>query len=125
MLLIGRNFYRDFDPKNVTDLAADMQIPAGLVKEFLEMFAENRLVLPMVDGETYVLGRDPETIGVKEILDCVRNSGKKMKIPNDRSAEEREVNALLRDVDDSMSQALTGKSLQAAILSLSPPSAAK
>jgi DNA-binding IscR family transcriptional regulator len=125
MLLIGRNFYRDFDPKNVTDLAADMQIPAGLVKEFLDMFAETRLVLPIVDGETYVLGRDPETIGIKDILDCVRNSGKKLKIPNDRSAEEKEVNALLRDIDDSTSQALAGKSLQAVILTLPPPAARK
>jgi len=121
MLLIGRNFYHGIDPKSVTDLAADMQIPAGLVKEFLDMFAESRLVLPIVDGETYVLGRDPETIGVKEVLDCVRHAGKKIKIPNERSEEEKEINALLHEVDDAMSQSLAGKSLQAVILSLPPP----
>jgi membrane protein len=123
MLLVGRNFYHGIDPKSVTDLASDMQIPAGLVKEFLDIFAETRLVLPIVDGETYVLGRDPETIGIKDILDCVRNSGKKIKIPNDRSEEETEVNALLRDVDEAMTKSLAGKSLQAVILSLPPPAA--
>ena len=123
MLFVGRNFYHGIDPMTVTDLASELQIPAGLVKEFLEMFAETRLVLPIVDGETYVLGRDPETIGIKEILNCVRNSGKKIKIPSDPSEEEKEINALLRDVDDSMTKALSGKSLQAVILRLPPPAA--
>ncbi|MSP37891.1 MAG: YihY/virulence factor BrkB family protein [Deltaproteobacteria bacterium] len=123
MLLIGRNFYYGIDPKSVTDLAADMQIPAGLVKEFLEMFADTRLVLPIVDGETYVLGRDPETIFIKEILDCVRHSGKKLKIAADRSDAETEINTLLRDVDDAMTKSLAGKSLQAVILSLPVPDA--
>ena len=121
MLLVGRNFYHGIDPMTVTDLAAELQIPAGLIKEFLDMFAETRLVLPITDGETYVLGRDPETIGIKEIFDCVRNSGKKSKIPGDRDAEEKEINALLQGVDESMSKALAGKSLQAVILSLPAP----
>ncbi|MGH7816038.1 MAG: hypothetical protein ACREOR_01500 [Candidatus Binatia bacterium] len=51
------------------------------------------------------------------------NSGKKIKIPSDRSEEEKEIDALLRDVDDSMIKALAGKSLQAVILSLPPPAA--
>jgi len=121
MLLVGRNFYHGIDPMSVSDLAADLRIPAGLVKEFLDIFAESRLVLPIVDGETYVLGRDPETIGIKDILDCVRNSGKKIKIPDDPSEEASEINALLRDVDDAMTKSLAGKSLQAVILSLPPP----
>ena len=69
------------------------------------------------------MGRDPETIGIKEILDCVGNSGKKIKITNDRSGEEKEINALLSDVEDSMTKALAGKSLQAVILNLPPPAA--
>src|SRR5262245_33223305 len=40
MLLVGRNFYHGIDPMTVTDLAAELQIPAGLIKEFLDMFAE-------------------------------------------------------------------------------------
>ena len=54
----------------------------------LEMFAETRLVLPIIDGETYVLGRDPETISIKDILDYVRHSGKKIKISSARSEKE-------------------------------------
>jgi len=119
--LVGRNFYYGLDPMSVADVATHLRIPAGSVKEFLEMFAETRLVLPVNDGETYVLGRDPETIGIKAILDCVRNSGKKAKVPEDRSPEEDEIDDLLAAIDFSTTQALEGKTLQSLILSLPPP----
>ncbi len=121
--LVGRNFYYGLDPMTVTELSTHLQIPAGIVKEFLDMFADNRLVLPVNDGETYVLGRDPETIGIKDILDCVRNSGKKAKAPEDRSPEEDEIDELLGAVELSVTKALEGKSLQSLILSLPPPAA--
>ncbi|MEO6164829.1 MAG: YhjD/YihY/BrkB family envelope integrity protein [Candidatus Binatia bacterium] len=121
--LVGRNFFYGLDPMTVTDLATHLQIPAGIVKEFLDMFAESRLVLAVNDGETYVLGRDPETIGIKDILDCVQNSGKKAKVPENRSPEEDEIDDLLATVNLSIAQALEGKTLQSLILSLPPPEA--
>jgi membrane protein len=123
MLYVGRNFYHGVDPMSVTDLAAELQIPAGLVKEFMDMFAQTRLVLPVADGETFVLGRDPETISIKEILDCVRHSGKKIKSAGDQSGADDEVNALLHDIDESIARVLAGKSLQAVILNLPAPAA--
>jgi membrane protein len=123
MLLVGRNFYHGFDPMTVADLAAHLQIPAGVVKELMDMFADTRLVLPAIDGETYVLARDPETIGIKEILDCVRNSGKKTRVRSDLSEEENEINALLAGVEDATAKTLAGKSLQEMILRLTPPEA--
>ena len=121
LLFVGRNFYHGIDPMTVTELAAQLQMPAGLVKEFMEMFAQIRLVLPVADGETFVLGRDPETISIKEILDCVRYSGKKIKAANVRDIADDEINVLLQDIDDSISKALAGKSLQAVILQIPPP----
>jgi membrane protein len=121
--LVGRNFFYGLDPMTVTELAAHLQIPAGIVKEFLDMFAESRLVLAVNDGETYVLGRDPETVAIKDILDCVKNSGKKAKVPEDRSPEEDEIDDLFASVDLSMTKALEGKTLQSLILSLPPPDA--
>jgi len=123
MLLIGRNFYHGLDPMSVADLAARLRLPAGMVKEFLEMFAQTKLVLPLADEETFVLARDPETISIKEILDCVRNSGKKLKAPTERSVEENEINGLLLGIEQSMAEALQGKNLQGLILTLSPPAA--
>jgi membrane protein len=121
--LVGRNFYYGCDPMTVTDLATQLKIPEGIVQEFLELFAESRLVLPVNDGESYVLGRDPETIGIKDIIDCVKNSGKKAKVPENRSPEEDEIDDLLATVNISLTQALEGKSLQSLILSLPPPDA--
>ena len=92
----------------------------GPLRDFMEMFQQARLVLPLADGETFVLARDPETISIKEILDCVRNSGKKIKAQINRTKEENEIDEILLDVDQSVTDALEGKSLQIFIVKLSP-----
>jgi len=120
MFLVGRNFYHGFDPMSVSELATALYLPAGLVRDFMEMFQQARLVLPLADGETFVLARDPETISIKEILDCVRNSGKKIKAQINRTKEENEIDEILLDVDQSVTDALEGKSLQIFIVKLSP-----
>jgi membrane protein len=121
MLLIGRNFFYGFDPLSVTGLASRLHVPAGLVRDFMETFRQSHLVLPLADEETYVLGRDAEKISVKEILDCVRNSGRKL--PTIQSGEEIAIEELLQKVDDSVARTLAGKSLQSLIVEQSPPPA--
>jgi membrane protein len=120
MFLVGRNFYHGFDPMSVGELAAELKIPAGLVKDFMEIFQQARLILPLADEETFVLGRNPETITIKEILDCVRNSGKKIKTQLNRTKTENAIDEMLLDVDQSLTEALEGKSLQSLILKLTP-----
>jgi len=120
MLLIGRNFYHGLDPLSVAELANQLRLPAGVVKEFMDMFSQTKLVLPLAIEDTFVLGRDPEMISIKEILDCVRNAGKKIKTQADRSKEENEVNSLLSDLDQSSAKNLDGKNLQGLILSVTP-----
>jgi membrane protein len=119
MFLIGRNFFYGLDPLSVTALASRLYLPAGLVRDFMETFRQCRLVLPVADEETFVLARDPERISIKEILDCVRNSGTKK--PTVRTDEEVAIEELLRKVDDSIVQTLQGKSLQSLIVEHSPP----
>jgi membrane protein len=122
MLLIGRNFYRGLEPMSVAELAHQLRLPAGVVKEFMEMFVQAKLVLPLAGEDTFVLARDPQTIGVKEILDCVRNAGTKIKTQPERSREESEVNGLLASLERSSEKTLEGKNLQGLILSVTPPS---
>jgi membrane protein len=119
MFLIGRNFFHGHDPLSVTALANQLYLPAGLVRDFMETFHQCRLVLLLADEETFVLARDPERISIKEILDCVRNSG--VKKPADRTEEEIGIENLLQEADDSVAQALEGKSLQGLIIEHSPP----
>jgi membrane protein len=122
MLLVGRNFFHGLDPLSVTGLANQLHLPAGLVRDFMDMFRQTRLVLPLAQEETFVLARAPERIGIKEILDSVRNSGAQRKTPEDRTLEEIGINELLQTVDNSVAKTLEGKSLQSLILEYGPPS---
>ena len=121
MFLVGRNFYHGLDPMSVAELANQLNLPAGLVYDFMEMFHRARLVLPLADEETFVLGRDPETIGIKEILDCVRNGGKIQKSEGKPTKEEQGINEILAQADQSVAEALEGMNLQSLILDQSPP----
>jgi membrane protein len=121
MLLIGRNFRRGLEPWSVADIAVHLRIPAGVVKEILLMFAQLKLVMPLADEDRFVLARDSAMIGIKEILDGVRNSGKSVKAQAQKGDEENAIDDLLLDVDRAAAQALAGKTLQELILSLDRP----
>lgn len=121
MLLIGRNFYHGLNPLSVTDLGSRLRLPAGIVQEFMVMLVQSKLLLPVADGDTYVLGRDAETIGIKDILDCVRYAGKSTRVEGARSQEENAIDKLLTDVEQSAATALERKDLKALILSVSAP----
>ena len=47
--------------------------------------------------------------------------GKKIKITDDRVDADNQINTLLQEIDESITKALAGKSLQAVILSLPAP----
>jgi membrane protein len=119
MFSIGRNFRQGLAPLSVADMAAQLRIPAGVVKEFMAMFTELKLVLPLAEEDTFVLGRDPASIRIKDILDCVRNSGKSAKA-HGQSQEESVIDDLLLELDRAAAQTLEGKSLQELILCADP-----
>jgi membrane protein len=116
MLSVGSNFFHGLEPLSVTGLANRLYVPAGLVRDFMDMFRQARLVLPLAEEETFVLARDPERIGIKEILDSVRSPGTYEKTPGDRSAEEIGIDELLQTVDYSVAETLAGKSLKTLII---------
>jgi membrane protein len=117
LLLIGRNFYQGLEPLNVLELSNRLRLPSGTVKELLQLFTQTKLLVPLADEESFVVGRDPQTITIKEILDCVRNGGRKMNLRRDGNKEETPVNELLLRVDQSVSKALEGQNLQTLIAS--------
>lgn len=119
ILLIGRNFFLGLKPLSIVELASRLQVPAALVKDFVDMFQHKRLVLPLAEEETFVLGRLPEHISLKEILDCVGNyDGAKQLSP--LGDEESGVDKLLSEIDQAVAEKLEGKSLQSLILSQHP-----
>jgi DNA-binding IscR family transcriptional regulator len=101
---------------SITDLADRLQLPAALVKDFLEMFQRSRLVLPLADEETFVLARAPETISIKEILDCIRTSGDTTKGTGIYLREPDGIDELMLALDQSVAATLDGKTLQTLII---------
>jgi membrane protein len=120
LLLIGRNFHQGLSPMSITDLANRLQLPVALVKDFLEMFQQSRLVLPLADEETFVLGRAAEKIRIKEILDCVRTSGDTNNGTGIYLREPDGIDELLLAADQSVAATLDGKTLQSLIVRQEP-----
>ena len=118
MLHIGRNFYYGDQPMNVSQLANHLRIAITAVQEMVDALVHSGLLLPLAEDNAYVLGRDPETIGVKEVLDCIRNGSKTSRPQMARSEEGQAVNALLQRIDDAIGSTLQNDSLQSLILQL-------
>jgi membrane protein len=123
LLLIGRNFHQGLSPMNITGLANRLQLPAALVKDFLGIFQQSGLVLPLADEETFVLGRAAEKIRIKEILDCIRTSGDTNKGTGIYLREPDGIDELLLTVDQSVAATLDGKTLQSLIVGPEPVTA--
>jgi membrane protein len=120
LLLVGQRFYRGLEPMSLFEMAARLKIPAGVAKELMDRFQNSRLVLALADEESFVLSRDPETISIKEILDCVRYGREGRKSRAQASREEGVVDELMLDVEQSVADTLKGKSLQSLIHSVAP-----
>jgi membrane protein len=116
LLLIGERFYRGLSPLTISEIAARLEIPAGVTKELMDQFEGSGLVLALSDEESFVLSRDPETIAIKEILDCARSAREARKSRRPATRQESCVEDLMLDVEESMADTLEGKSLQTLIL---------
>ena len=121
MLLVGRNFYYGHVAMNVGQLAARLHLSVTGVQEMVEILAQARLLVPLAEDGAYALGRDPETLGVKDILDCVKNAGKAGRHVGGPDDEGRSVEMLLQRVDDAVAAALGDESLKSLMLKLDDP----
>jgi membrane protein len=120
LLLIGARFYRGLNPCTVDEIAARLGIDASTVKEMMETFRNSKLVLALAGEEAFVLSRHPETIGIKEILDCVRKGRERRKSQRPVGKEESAVDELLMEMDRSIGATLEGRSLESLILDAAP-----
>jgi membrane protein len=118
LLLVGERFYRGLAPLSVSEIAARLEIPAGATKELMDHFQSCGLALALSGEESFVLSRDPETISIKEILDCARGAPRARKYRRPASPAQSAVDELMLDVEQSVSDTLEGKSLQSLILAV-------
>jgi membrane protein len=120
LLLMGQRFYQGMPPFAISQIAARVEIPVGAAKELMDQFQAGRLVLALSDEESYVLSRDPKTISVKEILDCVRYGRDGRKLRSGASLEESAIEELMLDVEQSVTATLEGKNLEMMIQKVGP-----
>ena len=115
LLLVGQRFYQGLEPMSVSEIAAQLEIPAGVAKELMDKLQSGSLVLALADEESFVLSRDPETISIKEILDCVRYGRDARRFRAPAGKAESVVDELMLDLEQSIADTLQGKSLQSLI----------
>jgi membrane protein len=120
LLLIGVRFYRGLSPMRMDQIAARLEIPVNAVGDLMQVFENQGLVLVLAKQESFVLSRHPETIGIKEVLDCVRKGPERRKSIRSVGNEENAVDELLSEVDRSAAATLEGKTLQHLILEAAP-----
>jgi membrane protein len=112
LVFIGRRFHQGLAPIGLPELAERLEISAGDIKELLEGFESRGLVSALADEERYVLSRDPETISIKEILDCVRYGAQTQRWRGSAKTEQAVVDELMLDVEESMAERLQGRRLR-------------
>jgi membrane protein len=120
MLRVGQSFRHGQQPLTIADVAAELRVPAGVVKELLTLFTERKLLLSVADDDSFVLGRDPATIGIKEIIDCVRGAANG-RIQGKRDDQEKLIDEILLETEQAAARSLEGKNLQALVQALELP----
>ena len=120
MLRVGQSFRHGQQPLTVANVAAELRVPAGVVKELLRLFTERKLLLPLADDDSFVLGRDPATIGIKEIIDCVRGAANG-RIQGKLDDQEKLIDEILLETEQAAARSLEGKNLQALVQALELP----
>jgi membrane protein len=118
MLQVGQRFRLGLQPLTVAQVAAQLRVPVSVISEFLALFTERKLLLALAEEDAFVLGRDPATIPLKEIIDCVRGAGKNGKAQGRRGDPETLVDEILLETDQATARSLEGKNLQALVLTL-------
>lgn len=123
MTLIGQHFYQKKPPWTAEGLARRLRAPIPLVRELLRILADRRLVVAASNGEGYVPACDLEKIGIKEILDTLRQEGETHAMPG-KSDKTDAVHEVIEEMDRAVATTLKDKSLKTLVLSQNLPDSA-
>ncbi len=94
MYMIARDFQHDVPHWTLNELAHQFNVPANSLKPVMDTLESHDLLLT-TDTEFFVPGRDPNTIGLVEIFDALRNDTRNPRIPKVRGAAAAEAVAQL------------------------------
>ena len=115
MALIAQSFYFQKPEWTAAELAVHLQVPHSLMDQILAALRDGGLIVETGKDQRLFPGRDLERIEIGEIIGCVRTHGDQRTLsPGDEEGEDP-VAAILKEVDESVKNALQGKTLRSLV----------
>jgi membrane protein len=125
MALIGQSFYLQQPACTAAYLARQVRVSSALMDDIVSALKEGPLIIEAEKDRVLFPARDPEQIGLKEIIDAVRTHGDRHADVLSREAKEDPVAEVMRAVDTSLETTLQGRTLKSLVLEFSRGKAAK
>jgi membrane protein len=118
MYLIGYNFYFGKPPWTLATLAGRLKLPPDVVQDTVSDLEGEKLIYEtgQEGGAGYLPGRDIENITVREIISHARHAGSAA-FARLAKAAEPEVDQLLTQMEDKISEAAGGRTIKDLIIS--------
>jgi len=90
-----------------------------LMEQILAPLRDGGLIVETGKDQRLFPGRDLERIELSEIIGCLRTHGDRRKLSSGDEGNEEPIAAILKEVDESLKNALQGKNLRSLVLALS------
>lgn len=114
MYLVARDYQQGTPRWTLNELSEHFNVPANSLKPVIETL-ENHQLLVTTDTESYLPGRDPSAISLREIFDALRNDSRNPRIPKISGAAAAEVVA--HAAAEALSQSLQDQTLATLVAS--------
>src|SRR5262245_18155636 len=119
MALIAQSFYFQKPEWTAAELAVRLQVPHSLMELILAPLRAGGLIVETGKDQRLFPCRDLERIELSEIIGCLRTHGDRRKLSSGDEGNEEPIAAILKEVDESLKNALQGKNLRSLVLALS------
>jgi len=112
MRQIARNYAQGNEAPSIAVLSEELNIPLQSVSWVVSIMSESRLLTATTDSpSTFVPGRAPQTIAVKDVLHTIRRAGHDARKDTDGPTSESEVALIVTTLEHSQNEALGGMTL--------------
>ncbi|MBI4847913.1 MAG: YihY/virulence factor BrkB family protein [Nitrospirae bacterium] len=118
MYFAGYHYYHNKQPWDIDSLVKKIDLPIDSIQDVIILLRKNALLLETADNPpAYVPAKDIETITLKEIFNTVRFAGHETASVELRLAPSREVDSVIKSLDEACESALGNKTLKDVVLS--------
>lgn len=113
MALVGRHYYQKKAPWTVSTLASTLAVGTDTCERMVTALCEGGLLVKSADTPPHLLPASSlETMTLEEILKTIRSSGERNSVSPDDLPADAGVDAVIRDMENGIDNALTGRNLR-------------